>query len=133
MNACFADTHFYLALLSEKDEDHERALALDQSLDSAMVTTEWVLTEVADALSAPACRGLVLELIEALGDDVGVLVQPATHELFERGLHLYSERFDKGWSLTDCISFVVMQDQGIQDALTADHHFEQAGFRALLR
>lgn len=133
MKACFADTHFYLALLSERDEDHERAMAVDPSLDAAMVTTEWVLAEVADALSAPAHRGLVLELVGALRSDASVLIEPATHELFERGLQLYGDRSDKGWSLTDCISFLVMRDHGIQDALTADHHFEQAGFRALLR
>jgi uncharacterized protein len=59
-----------------------------------------------------------------------VLPGPA---LWQRGIELYAERPDKGWSLTDCISFVVMQDRGITDALTADHHFEQAGFTALLK
>ena len=46
---------------------------------------------------------------------------------------MFSERLDKEWSLTDCASFLVMQGKGIQDALTHDHHFEQMGFRALLR
>jgi len=53
-------------------------------------------------------------------------------EVFSRGLLLFDSRADKEWSLTDCISFVVMEDRGLTDALTADHHFEQAGFRALL-
>ena len=132
MKACFADTHFYLALLSERDEDHERAVALNRTLDAVMVTTEWVLTEVADALSAPAHRALFLELIDALDADSGALVVRATHELFAKGLRLYRKRPDKGWSLTDCISFEVMEEQCIQDAVTADHHFEQAGYRALL-
>jgi len=48
-------------------------------------------------------------------------------------VELYAERPDKGWSLTDCISFVVMRQQGITQALTGDHHFEQAGFTALLK
>jgi predicted nucleic acid-binding protein len=48
-------------------------------------------------------------------------------------LDLYASRFDKAWSLTDCISFVVMEQQGIREALTGDHHFEQAGFVALLK
>ena len=56
----------------------------------------------------------------------------ATSELFERGLALYNARPDKEWSLTDCISFVVMADEGLTDALTGDRHFEQAGFTALL-
>jgi predicted nucleic acid-binding protein len=50
-----------------------------------------------------------------------------------RGIQLYDSRPDKQWSLTDCISFVVMQDRGIVEALTGDHHFEQAGFTALLK
>ena len=58
---------------------------------------------------------------------------PATADLFDRGVQLYAERADKEWSLTDCISFVVMADEGLADALTGDHHFEQAGFKALLK
>jgi hypothetical protein len=50
----------------------------------------------------------------------------------QRGLDLFAGRSDKNWSLTDCISFVVMQDEGLTEALTGDSHFEQAGFKALL-
>lgn len=55
----------------------------------------------------------------------------ATPELVQRGRRLYQERADKDWPLTDCISFIVMQDEGVRDALTADRHFDQAGFKAL--
>ena len=58
---------------------------------------------------------------------------PASHSLFQEGVQLYNARPDKDWSLTDCISFVVMQEHGLTDALTGDHHFEQAGFTALLK
>ena len=133
MNACFADTYFYLALLSERDVGHERALVLNSQLELPMVTTAWVLTEVADAFAAPADRALFGELYDALRDDPNVLVVPPDLALFERGVEFFRERPDKRWSLTDCISFVVMAEQGIADALTADHHFEQAGFRALLK
>ena len=60
-------------------------------------------------------------------------IVPPSDLLFQRGLDLYAARGDKEWSLTDCISFVVMGDHGIADALTGDHHFEQAGFTPLLR
>ena len=50
-----------------------------------------------------------------------------------RGVALYAERPDKDWSLTDCISFVVMRKMDITEALTGDRHFEQAGFTALLK
>jgi predicted nucleic acid-binding protein len=65
-------------------------------------------------------------------DDPNATIVAATHERFEEGIALCSYRMDKDWSLTDCISFIVMQNQGLTDALTADRHFEQAGFRALL-
>ena len=77
-------------------------------------------------------RSTVVELIEALRKDPLVTVVPASQELFDRGLDLYAHRSDKDWSLTDCISCVVMQEYGLVDVLTSDHHFEQMGFRALL-
>lgn len=55
-----------------------------------------------------------------------------TADLMDRGIALYADRADKHWSLTDCISFIVMEDRGIRDALTGDHHFRQAGFHSLL-
>jgi predicted nucleic acid-binding protein len=57
----------------------------------------------------------------------------ADEELSGRGFDLYAARLDKQWSLTDCVSFEVMRDMRLTDALASDHHFEQAGFRALLR
>lgn len=96
------------------------------------VTTEWVLMGVADALSAPEQRDIFLELLARLRAESGLDIEEATHEQFERGIELFSRRPDKAWSLTDCISFLVMHERGISEALTADHHFEQAGFVPLL-
>lgn len=95
-----------------------------------MVTTDWVLTELADGLSGARTRRIVIEFIESLRDDPAIRIVPASRKLRERGWSLYRRRQDKEWSPTDCISFVVMQDSRIVDALTGDHHFEQAGFRA---
>ena len=67
-----------------------------------------------------------------LAVDVSTTILPPTLELFEAGCDLYEQRPDKEWSLTDCISFVVMHNHGLTDALTADRHFQQAGFQALL-
>lgn len=61
-----------------------------------------------------------------------VTIVPPSMLLFEQAMQMYRDRDDKEWSLTDCVSFVIMKDQNIGEGLTADHHFEQAGFIALL-
>ncbi len=132
MKALFADTFYYLGLLNELDEHHDEAVAASRQPRLRIVTTAWVLVEVADAFATSRTRRRIKTFIERLEADTKVKFVPATQELFDRGLALYDARPDKEWSLTDCISFVVMQDEGLTDALTGDHHFQQAGFEALL-
>ncbi len=98
-----------------------------------IVTTEWVLTELADGLAASRHRNMFLQTRQEMLADEDVQVVALDMQLHEQGIQLYSGRADKEWSLTDCISFVVMQREGITEALTGDHHFEQAGFVALLK
>ena len=133
MKTYFADTFFYLALLSRRDRNHARAVRAAAMLNAPVVTTAWVMTEVANAASAHASRGRFLALWDALVANPSIEIVPADPSLFQRGLGLYRERPDKDWSLTDCISFVVMRERGLGEALTADRHFEQAGFVALLK
>jgi len=128
----FADTYYYLALLNEGDEEHARVVAWTAQFDGRIVTTDAVLTEVADGFSRGAGRTAAVRLIRDLLHDPEVKVTEVTRALFEQGLDLYDKRPDKEWSLTDCISFVVMEREQIEQALTADHHFRQAGFTALL-
>lgn len=97
------------------------------------MTTAWVVTELADGLCKAGTRPIFVRLLALLQTDTQVTIVPADQGLMDRGLALYVSRPDKDWSLTDCISFVVMQERSITDALTADHHFEQAGFVALLK
>jgi predicted nucleic acid-binding protein len=133
MTETFADTFYYLAVLHADDAAHEQAMELSGTLIGPTVTTAWVLSELADGLAAPATRGGFARLLASLRADPKCIILPASQELFERGVDLYQKRPDKAWTLTDCISFVVMNERGIRDALTGDHHFEQAGFTALLR
>jgi uncharacterized protein len=128
----FADTYYYLALLNEADEDHARVVAWTAGFDGRIVTTDAVLTEVADGFSRGAGRVAAVRLIQDLLRDPAVTVVDVARTLFEQGLDLYEKRPDKDWSLTDCISFVVMEREQIDQALTADHHFRQAGFTTLL-
>jgi uncharacterized protein len=128
----FADTFYFLALLNPKDRAHQAAMA--QSFGpGGILTTEWVLTELADAMASKSKRQGFIDLHRMLRSDAEVEIVPATADLFARGVGLFENRSDKDWSLTDCISFVVMQERGITDALTGDHHFEQAGFQTLLK
>ena len=132
MKAVFADAFYFVALLNRADQHHVKTIAAARDLRSHIVTTEWVLAEVADALAASNSRRLAVAFIRDLAEDSKVKIISATTDLFQRGLNLYEKRPDKKWSLTDCISFVVMQDENITDALTGDEHFTQAGYRALL-
>jgi predicted nucleic acid-binding protein len=128
----FADTFYYLAFLDPNDSYHDKALSLTLELEVTVVTTAWVLSELGSALSAPAHRPTFGRLVDELRDDADVILYEADRTLFDEGLRLYREREDKGWSLTDCISFVVMEREGITEALTGDRHFAQAGFKTLL-
>jgi uncharacterized protein len=133
MTARFADAYYYLAMVNPRDQSHERVKALAGTMTGPVVTTAWVLTEVGDALASPPLRPVFHGLMNALWADEETEILPANDALFRRGVALFARRPDKSWSLTDCISFVVMTDRGLTEALTGDHHFEQAGFRALLR
>jgi len=133
MNAVFADTSYYIALMGESDEHHAEAVAIAQGFHGLVVTTDFVLLEVGNFLSRGGDRPVFLTLLEALDSDPRTEVLPATRELFDAGRLLFGQRMDKDWSLTDCISFVVMNQRRLTQALTADRHFEQAGFNALLR
>lgn len=129
----FADTFYYLALLDSDDSYHETAVSVTLDMDAVTVTTAWVLLELANSLSAPRYRLTFIALLEQLRHDPDVIIYEAERTLFDEGLSLYQNRTDKNWSLTDCISFVVMAREGITEALTGDRDFEQAGFKALLK
>jgi len=132
MNALFADTFYFLALLNGGDKHQAAAVRYDAAQPS-LVTTAWALTEVGDALSTPENRPAFLGLLAVLQETSDVRIIPPSAELFDQGIQLYRQRTEKDWSLTDCISFVVMADEKISEALTDDRHFEQAGFRALIK
>jgi predicted nucleic acid-binding protein len=92
-----------------------------------------VLAEVGDAFSQPRNREKFARLLNLLATTPDIEVLPPTSEQFRAGAVLHASRGDKRWSLTDCITFSVMSDFGVVDALTTDSHFEQAGFHALMR
>lgn len=132
MTAVFADTYYFLGLVSRRDKAHQRCVAFSQSSDRPVVTTTWVLLELGNALRRGHDRSVFSALIADIANDPDTTLVAADQVLFERAVELYRSRPDKEWSLTDCTSFVVMRERGLTDALTFDHHFVQAGFAALL-
>jgi len=133
MTMVFADTSFYIAFSNPKDRWYEAAKAFAMSYTGEMLTTEFVLVELANHLCTPQDRALFLRFYEMLRKDAKTSIVPASSACFQRGVALYAERPDKGWSLTDCISISTMQEHGLAETLSTDRHFEQAGFRLLLR
>lgn len=130
----FVDTAAWIALFNAADSLHARAQAVYSALVQRrvpLVTTEFVLLEVADALGAPHIRAKTIASLNTLRRGV-VRIVPLSDELREKGWTLYQQRLDKEWGLTDCTSFVVMQEEGIVEAFTSDHHFVQSGFTCLM-
>jgi len=131
----FLDAAYAIALAAPSDQLHARALALAEQLEAdrtRLVTTQAVLLEIGNALSKRRYRAAAVDLLSSLEADPAVEVVALTPELYAEAFDLYRDRSDKEWGLIDCLSFVVMTARGISEALTADEHFEQAGFRALL-
>ena len=133
-NLFFMDTAYVLALLNQNDNYHKQALALLPSVRGAdeVWITEAILTEIGNSLSR-SNRSAAVAFINSLYVTDNVNVVSVDSALLRRAIDFYHKRDDKEWGLTDCISFIVMEDSALENALTSDEHFQQAGFRALLR
>jgi predicted nucleic acid-binding protein len=133
MKRVFADAYFYLAVLNRTDAAHAQAMAAVEDGSVETVTTAAVLLEVADAMAIPSMRVACAQFLERLIERSPTTVHTLSDDLLTSGMMRYRQRPDKAWSLTDCISFIVMEGEGLREALTGDRHFEQAGFIALLK
>lgn len=127
------DSGFLIALAKPRDSLHARAKAWAAQIREPLVVTEYVLCETVDALSLPPDREKAHMLVAMLKARPRCPIITGSPALFDAGLKLHAARTDKKWSLTDCISFHVMQEMGINHALAYDLHFGQAGFDALMR
>jgi predicted nucleic acid-binding protein len=134
VNRLFLDASYAIALASESDEHHDKAVEISSIIAGKaipMVTTRAVLLEIGNGL-ARRYRRAAISLLDSIEDDEDIEVITPSEELYDRALDVYRKHLDKDWGLTDCLSFVVMRDRGILNSLTADDHFRQAGFTALL-
>ena len=129
----FLDTYGLIAWMNTRDAAHPRVKSYLDSYTGKIVTTEWVLLEFADAFSLSKAKPFAIEAIKRIHRLPMFLVVGFEPMISLAGFDLYESRLDKDWSLTDCVSFVVMRQHYLSEALTADHHFEQAGFQAVFK
>lgn len=131
----FLDTAFVVARANTRDQWHATAARWEGCLTRRrwrMVTTEFVLAEIGDGMASPRFRSYGVRILDQLLADPRIEIVAASADLFAAAFALYRAHPDQGWGMTDCASFVVMAERGLTAALTADDHFRQAGFRALL-
>jgi hypothetical protein len=125
----FVDTSFIVALVNQRDQYHDQALALADQYDGRhLIVTDAILLEIGNAL-ARGYKAEAIQVIEELTSSEDVEIIGLNGELWHRAFALYKARQDKTWGLVDCVSFIVMQDQAIYLTLTFDQHFAQAGFQ----
>jgi hypothetical protein len=131
----FLDSSYAIALASKSDLHHEKAVALADRLEREgrrLITTRAVILEIGNALAGHRYRKEAAKLLSSLESDPSIEIVPLSEGLYVKGFSLFRDRSDKEWGLTDCIAFVLMKEKKSVEALTADDHYRQAGFRALL-
>jgi predicted nucleic acid-binding protein len=131
----FVDTVFWIALLDRRDALHARAVKWRGFLKAKscpIVTTEAVFWEWLNASGAPPLRVRAVQSYRYCHADPLITVVDFEKGWVDGAVRLYEARRDKEWSLTDCLSFGVMERRGLRQALTTDHHFGQAGFEPLM-
>jgi len=136
MKKVFADAGYWIALFNPRDRLHDKAVLVAKTLgNTKIVTSQIVLLEFLNhhaSFGSHFRRGAV-KVVKNLQKNTQIEIVAQTSEQFETALALYAQRLDKSWGLSDCISFQIMQSQGIVEALAYDEHFAQAGFMPLLR
>lgn len=135
-NSLFLDTSYAIAISVIDDQHNLKALELAQKIEAEkipLITTQAILLEIGNSLSKKSLRNGAISLLDSIRHDERIEIVSLTQTLYDKSFELFRNRDDKEWGLVDCVSFVVMRERGIDDSLTADDHFVQAGFRALLR
>ncbi|MGH2607510.1 MAG: type II toxin-antitoxin system VapC family toxin [Tepidiformaceae bacterium] len=136
MRFVFADTQWWVATANPADAYARLAAGMTRTLsDATLVTTDEVIVEALGSLCGKGefQRRRASRLMRTLLASPRVRVLPQSRETLLRGLDLFDDRPDKGYSLVDCISMEAMKELKIAEVLTADRHFEQEGFVALMR
>ena len=134
MTSLFLDTSYLIAVESADDQHHKTASAHWRGLlksSPRLVTSSYVLVEVVTLLNNRRSHSKAVELGNNLLSSRLFNVVHVNEELFYEAWRYFQKYKDKRYSLTDCVSFVLMDRLEIEEALTYDKHFAQAGFRKL--
>jgi len=127
----FVDTSFWCALLNRRDSNHEAAMAADAALREPRVTTSYVVAETSNLLMARGRPDTARQYLRRTLLPGSCYVVHPTRAAYDLALSMVLHYGDKNFGLTDALSFVVMSETGIQDAMTFDAHFRQMGFRMI--
>jgi len=134
MQTLFADTFYWVALIHAKDQWHRQVRAFSALIqDNPLVTTDLVLVEYLNFFAKfdqPMKQGVV-RFYHQLKISPNLQIISIDSRLIQSGVELYANRLDKGYSLTDCVSMIVMKQMGIYEILTHDKHFTQEGLTIL--
>ena len=132
----FLDTTYAIALSNQADVFHEKAVQLADQIEAAgilIVTTQLVLVRISNALSRQHHHEAAVSLLESIDTDPNAYTIPLSESIYHDAYKLFCNHADKQWDMVDCISFIVMREHGIKDALTTNPHFRQMGYCSLLR
>ena len=126
----FLDTSGLMCLFDRRDRRHSSSIRHFENAEIRLVHNYIYAEFIALAIARRAPRSTALEFIDVLNEEVETVWVDA--ELHTRAMTLLRERADKAWSLCDSVSFLLMRERHIIEALTTDHNFEQAGYIRLL-
>jgi len=132
----FMDTAGFLALWDAGDEHHRRAVRLQTELArkrSGFLTTDYIADETATLLRLRHSHAAAVDFLQTMATSRTLRLEWVASDHFQSAANLFRRHDDKEWSFTDCVSFTVMRELHVHDCFTTDHHFEQAGFSALLK
>jgi len=135
MKPVFADTSALIAVGNKDDAFHHKAVHFQKiflKTKQPIITTNSVILELFNTFSQARHKHIAIYLLSLIKQSEQWICIP-TDGLMAKGIELFEKRSDKNWSLVDCISMLVAEERGITDIFTTDHHFEQAGFRILLK
>lgn len=131
----FGDTSFFFALVAKRDPAHRLAVAAYEKLLRAgarVVTTDYIVDETLTLTKTRVAGRSSLALLDRIESSEAIDLELLGSDRFAASKQYFRKHSDRGYSFTDCTSFVVMDELEIRAALTTDKHFAEAGFEVLL-